>query len=110
VTHLDNGSSATYLGEGHQGAAVRFPARRVELTGSESRPADGRFDEHRVDRRVWLERLLIEEDVAPGLVERVAISLPRYSTAANLVRRGDMISTCRRALLSAKPSVSDGPS
>jgi hypothetical protein len=73
-------------------------ARRVELTGSESRPAGGLFDEHRVGRRVWLERLLIEEDMTRALLGRVAISLPRYSTAANLVRRGNMISTLPQSI------------
>lgn len=75
-----------------------FPHVVVELTGNESRPADGFIDEHGVERRVWIERLLIEEDMARGLVGRVAISLPHYSAVANLVGRSDMIATLPQSI------------
>lgn len=71
-----------------------FPHVVVELTGDESRRADGFIDEHGVERRVWIERLLLEqEDRTRGVAGRVAISLPHYSAVANLVGRSDMIAT-----------------
>jgi DNA-binding transcriptional LysR family regulator len=71
-----------------------FPHVVVELSGSGERPIDGFIDEQGVERRVWIERLLLEqENQANGPVGRVAISLPHYSAVANLVAQSDMIAT-----------------
>ncbi|CCE10547.1 Transcriptional regulator, LysR family [Bradyrhizobium sp. STM 3843] len=76
-----------------------FPHVVVELTGSEARPADGFIEEQGVERRVWIERLLLEqENDRNGLVGRVAISLPHYSAVANLVGRSDMVATLPRSI------------
>jgi DNA-binding transcriptional LysR family regulator len=71
----------------------------VELTGSEERPEDGFIEEQGVERRVWIERLLLEQgNEKNGLVGRVAISLPHYSAVANLVGRSDMVATLPRSI------------
>jgi DNA-binding transcriptional LysR family regulator len=76
-----------------------FPHVVVELTGNEERPADGFIDEQGVERRVWIERLLLEQgNDQNGLVGRVAISLPHYSAVANLVSRSDMVATLPRSI------------
>lgn len=76
-----------------------FPYVVVELSGSGERPADGFIDEQGVERRVWIERLLLErENGATGLVGRVAISLPHYSAVANLVAQSEMIATLPRSI------------
>lgn len=76
-----------------------FPHVVVELTGSDERPPDGFIDEQGVERRIWIERLLLEqEDELGGMVGRVAISLPHYSGVANLVARSDMIATLPRSI------------
>ena len=76
-----------------------FPHVVVELSGSGERPIDGFIDEQGVERRVWIERLLLEqENQAHGPVGRVAISLPHYSAVANLVAGSDMIATLPRSI------------
>ena len=73
-----------------------FPHVVVELTGSE-RTIDGFYDDQGVERRIWIERLLLEkESPERGLLGRVAISLPHYSGIAQLVARTDMIATLPR--------------
>jgi DNA-binding transcriptional LysR family regulator len=76
-----------------------FPHVVVELSGSGERPAEGFIDEQGVERRVWIERLLLEqENESSGLVGRVAISLPHYSAVATLVAQSDMIATLPRSI------------
>ncbi len=76
-----------------------FPYVVVELSGSGERASDGFIDEQGVERRVWIERLLLEqENGATGLVGRVAISLPHYSAVANLIAQSDMIATLPRSI------------
>jgi len=76
-----------------------FPHVVVELSGSGERSSDGFIDEQGVERRVWIERLLLEqENEVDGLVGRVAISLPHYSAVANLVAQSDMIATLPRSI------------
>jgi DNA-binding transcriptional LysR family regulator len=76
-----------------------FPHVVVELTGSEERPEDGFIEEQGVERRVWIERLLLEqENEKDGLIGRVAVSLPHYSAVANLVGRSDMVATLPRSI------------
>lgn len=71
-----------------------FPHVVVELSGSGDRHADGFMDEQGVERRVWIERLLLEqENRVNGLVGRVAVSLPHYSAVARLVAQSDMLAT-----------------
>jgi DNA-binding transcriptional LysR family regulator len=76
-----------------------FPHVVVELTGNEERPEDGFIEDQGVERRVWIERLLLEqENDKNGLVGRVAVSLPHYSAVANLVGRSDMVATLPRSI------------
>jgi DNA-binding transcriptional LysR family regulator len=76
-----------------------FPHIVVELSGSEERAADGFIDEQGVERRVWIERLLLDkEDENSGLVGRVAVSVPHYSAVTTLVSRSDMVATLPRSI------------
>jgi DNA-binding transcriptional LysR family regulator len=71
-----------------------FPHVVVELSGSEERSADGFIEEQGVERRIWIERLLLDkENEHNGLVGRVAVSVPHYSAVAKLVGRSDMVAT-----------------
>lgn len=85
-----------------------FPHVVVELSGSEERPTDGFFDEQGVERRIWIERLLLEmEDRDDGLIGRVALSLPHYSAVADVVSHSDMIATLPQSI--ALREVARGP-
>jgi DNA-binding transcriptional LysR family regulator len=76
-----------------------FPHVVVELLGGGERPADGFVDEQGVERRVWIERLLLErENAAEGLMGRVAVSLPHYTSVATLVANSDMVATLPQRL------------
>lgn len=76
-----------------------FPHIVVELSGSEERTSDGFIDEQGVERRVWIERLLLDkEDENSGLVGRVAVSVPHYSAVPTLVSRSDMVATLPRSI------------
>jgi len=71
----------------------------VELLGAGERAVDGFIDEQGVERRVWIERLILErENPAAGLVGRVAVSMPHYTSVATLVSRSDMVATLPRRL------------
>ena len=75
-------------------ALFAYPHIVVELLGSGERPTDGFFNDQGVERRVWIERLLLErEDPKSGLVGRLALSLPHYSAVATLLKCGDMVAT-----------------
>lgn len=76
-----------------------FPHIVVELLGAGERLTDGFLEEQGVERRVWIERLLLErENPASGLVGRVAVSLPHYSSVAALVKGSDMVATLPQRL------------
>ncbi len=76
-----------------------FPHVVVELTGNEERPEGGFIEDQGVERRVWIERLLLEQGNGKnGLVGRVAVSLPHYSAVANLVGRSEMVATLPRSI------------
>lgn len=71
-----------------------FPHVVVELSGSEDRTPDGFVDEQGVERRLWVERLLLDnEDEQNGRVGRVAVSVPHYAAVAKLVGGSDMVAT-----------------
>jgi len=76
-----------------------FPHVVVELSGSEDRTADGFIDEQGVERRIWIERLLLDnEDEQTGLAGRVAVSVPHYAAVAKLVGQSDMVATLPRSI------------
>ncbi len=76
-----------------------FPHVVVELSGGGERPTGGFIDEQGVERRLWIERLLLEQESQAGEpVGRVAISLPHYSAVGKLVARSDMIATLPRSI------------
>lgn len=66
----------------------------VEMTGSEETPTDGFLDERRLQRRVWIERLLIDEsDDSEELGRRMAITVPYYAAVPHILRTTDMVAT-----------------
>lgn len=76
-----------------------FPHVVVELLGAGERALDGFVEEQGVERRVWIERLLLErENPAGGLVGRVAVSMPHYTSVATLISGSDMVATLPRRL------------
>lgn len=80
-------------------ALFAYPHIVVELLGSGDKPIDGFFNDQGVERRVWIERLLLErEDPKSGLVGRVAVSLPHYSAVATLLKCGNMVATLPRRI------------
>lgn len=71
-----------------------YPHIVVELLGSGDKPTEEFFNDQGVERRVWIERLLMErEDPKNGLVGRVVLSLPHYSAVATLLKSGNMVAT-----------------
>ncbi len=76
-----------------------FPHIVVDLTGTEGQATDGFLDERGVWRRTWIERLLIEMgDGEPGLVGRVAVSVPHYAAVPPVLRVTDLVGTLPRSL------------
>lgn len=73
---------------------LEFPYVVVELTGSEETPTDGFLDERNLRRRVWVERLLIEEaGDSEEIGRRMTVSVPYYAAVLPLLRRTDMVAT-----------------
>ncbi|WP_084544997.1 LysR family transcriptional regulator [Derxia gummosa] len=75
-------------------ALLRFPHVVVELTGSAESGPGGFFDDRGVQRRVWIERLLLEggiDGAAHG--GRAAVSVPHYGAVLPLVETSDLVAT-----------------
>jgi DNA-binding transcriptional LysR family regulator len=71
-----------------------FPHVVVELGGSGEHDRDGFVDERGVERRTWIERLLIETaPVESALIARVAATVPSYSLVPPILAVTDMIAT-----------------
>lgn len=87
-----------------------FPYVVVELTGSEEAPTDGFLDERNLRRRVWVERLLIDESGdSDEINRRMAVSVPYYAAVPPLLLRTDMVATfpLRLAQLTAQHGILD---
>ena len=66
----------------------------VELGGSGEHDREGFVDERGVERRTWIERLLIEAAPAQSaLVARVAVTVPSYALVAPILAVTDMVAT-----------------
>ena len=77
----------------------QYPHVVVELTGSEDRSSSGFLDQRNVERRNWIERLLIETgEEGKGLVGRVAVTVPYYASAVPIVQQTEMVATLPRSL------------
>ena len=79
----------------------QYPHVVVELTGSEEKSSTGFIEERNVERRNWIERLLIEtggED--KRLVARVAVTVPYFASVAPIVQQTEMVATLPRSLAS----------
>lgn len=75
-----------------------YPHVVVELTGSEEKSSSGFLDERNVERRNWIERLLIEtDDEGKGLVGRVAVTVPYFAAAGPIVQHTEMVATLPRS-------------
>jgi DNA-binding transcriptional LysR family regulator len=76
-----------------------YPHVVVELTGSEEKSSSGFLDERNVERRNWIERLLIETgEEGKGLVGRVAVTVPYFASVAPIVQQTEMVATLPRSL------------
>jgi DNA-binding transcriptional LysR family regulator len=77
----------------------QYPHVVVELTGSEEKSSSGFLDERNVERRNWIERLLIETGgEGKGLVARVAVTVPYFASVAPIVQQTEMVATLPRSL------------
>jgi DNA-binding transcriptional LysR family regulator len=66
----------------------------VEATGTEDQPSDGFIDERGVWRRVWIDRLLLENSAKDkDVVGHVAVSLPHYAAVPEILAATDMVAT-----------------
>lgn len=80
---------------------LAFPYVVVEMTGSEEPPTDGFLDERRLQRRVWIERLLIHEsDDSEELGRRMAVTVPYYAAVPHMLQTTDMVATLPLSLAS----------
>jgi DNA-binding transcriptional LysR family regulator len=71
-----------------------FPYVVVELTGSEDAPTDGFMDERNLRRRVWVERLLLDEvGDSDEIIRRMTVGVPYYAAVPSLLLRTDMVAT-----------------
>jgi DNA-binding transcriptional LysR family regulator len=75
-----------------------FPHIVVELTGTEEQAVDGFMDDRGVERRVWIERFLIEMGDDAGVVGRVGVSVPHYFAVPPILHVTDMVATLPRRL------------
>jgi DNA-binding transcriptional LysR family regulator len=87
----------------------------VEMTGSGEPPSDGFLDERSVQRRVWIERLLINESAdREELSRRMAVTVPYYAAVPYMLRATDMVATlpmslARRAMAQGLVAILDLP-
>jgi DNA-binding transcriptional LysR family regulator len=71
-----------------------YPHVVVEFTGTEENERDGFLSEEGVERRVWIERALLEfKDSDVNLVGRAAVCVPHYAVVAPLLQATDMVAT-----------------
>ena len=76
-----------------------YPHAVVEFTGSEENERDGFLSEEGVERRIWIERVLLEfKDNDVNLVGRAAVCVPHYAVVAPLLQATDMVATLPRRL------------
>jgi DNA-binding transcriptional LysR family regulator len=76
-----------------------FPHAVVELTGTEENERDGFVSEDGVERRVWIERALLEfQDKDVNLVGRAAVCVPHFAAVAPLLQVTDLVATLPRRL------------
>ena len=73
-----------------------FPHAVVELTGTEENERNGFMSEDGVERRVWVERALLEfQDKEVHFVGRAAVCVPHFAVVAPLLEATDMVATLR---------------
>jgi len=71
----------------------------VELTGTQENECDGFMSEDGAERRVWIERALLEfQDKDVNLVGRAAVCVPHFAVVAPLLQVTDMVATLPRRL------------
>jgi DNA-binding transcriptional LysR family regulator len=76
-----------------------FPHTVVEFTGTEENEHDGFLSEAGVERRVWIERALLEfKDKEVDLIGRAAVCVPHFAAVAPLLQVTDMVATLPRRL------------
>jgi DNA-binding transcriptional LysR family regulator len=76
-----------------------FPHAVVELTGTEENGRGGFVSEDGVERRVWIERALLEfQDEDVSHVGRAAACVPHFAAVAPLLQVTDMVATLPRRL------------
>jgi DNA-binding transcriptional LysR family regulator len=77
----------------------QFPHAVVELTGTQENELNGFMSEDGVERRVWIERALLEfQDEDVNLVGRAAVCVPHFAVVAPLLQVTDMVATLPRRL------------
>lgn len=77
---------------------LSFPYLVVEMTGSEEH-TEGFLDERQLQRRIWIERLLIDASSSSEEVNRrMAITVPYYAAVPYILQTTDMVATLPRSL------------
>lgn len=72
---------------------LAYPHVVVELTGSEGSGVEGFLDDRGVSRRIWVERLILENGAGADPAGRVAVSVPHYAAVPDLLLASDMVAT-----------------
>jgi DNA-binding transcriptional LysR family regulator len=85
---------------------LAYPHVVVELTGSGPRMQNGYLEERGAFRRIWIERIVMEEGDG-GAIGRVAVTVPHYDDVPLLLAGGDMVATLPRRL-AARAAKRDG--
>lgn len=76
-----------------------YPHIVVELTGSGERGVRGYMAERQVERRIWIERVLLDSaDEARSPIGRVAVTVPYFNAVIPMLERTDMIATLPRPM------------
>ncbi len=83
-----------------------YPFVVVELTGSEEQGTDGFMDDRGVWRRVWIDRLLVENSGPCDAGGPGAVSRPPYAAVADILMAMDMVATLPARI--ARRAVADG--
>ena len=95
------------LGEPSEAALLSFPQLVVELTGTNGRLTDGFHDERGVQRRVWIDRLIIENGTPEETASKVNVTVQSYELVITLLRRTDLVATLPFRLAREKESGGD---
>jgi DNA-binding transcriptional LysR family regulator len=86
-------------GELTKARLLSFPHVVVDMIGGDEEPAGGFYEDRGTERRVWIERLIMDSRALnDGSSARAAVTVPHYAAVVPLLETTDMVATLPRKL------------